>query len=85
MAERMLNKGSQFDYRTMRKSIDQYEKIKRTLSNNKRALSTSYVRSPLPLIALGKSKVNIQAKKRTVPIKFEESSEDNPEFIDCVN
>jgi hypothetical protein len=43
----------------MRKSIDEYEKIKKTLSNNKRALSTSYVRSPLPLIPLGKSKVNV--------------------------
>jgi hypothetical protein len=78
----MLTKESQLDYKTMRKSIEEYEKIKKTMNNNKRALSTNYIPNSLPTIGLTKSKVKITAKdKPSMVIKYEESPEDNPEFL----
>lgn len=64
----------------MRKSMEEYEKIKRTMSNNKRALSTSYISNPLPLIGMNKSKVKIELKELPF-IKYEECEYDNPEFL----
>ena len=48
MAERLLSKESHFDYKAMRKSMEQYERIKKTMINNKKAMATL---QPLPSIA----------------------------------
>lgn len=51
MAERLLAKESFLDHKAMRKSIEQYEHLKRAMSNNKKALySPSLVRTSLPSI-----------------------------------
>lgn len=78
LAERMLTKESQLDYRAMRKSMEEYERIKRTISNNKRALSTSYAPLPLPNISQHTSKSKVAQKNQQILIKYEECEEDNP-------
>lgn len=42
-AERLISRESVFNSRIMRRDIEEYEKLKRTLSNNKKALKTSLV------------------------------------------
>jgi hypothetical protein len=49
MAERMLTRESHLGQGSMRRSIQHYERIKRTIANNKRALSLP--RAPLPALA----------------------------------
>ena len=63
MAVRMLKEESMLGQKNMRKSLEQYERIKRTMINNKRAMSTHNVRN-LPVIPLKKSKIqlNLRAK-----------------------
>lgn len=55
MADRMLHRNSQLDHKIMKKSMDEYVKIKKTITNNKRALSVSRVTGPLPTISLNRS------------------------------
>jgi hypothetical protein len=55
----------------MRKSIEDYERIKKTMNNNKRALSTNHVPHPLPSIGLARSKVKVHLKERPILIKYE--------------
>jgi hypothetical protein len=51
MAERLLAKESCLDHRAMRKSIEQYEQLKRAMTNNRRVLyASSITRSSLPSI-----------------------------------
>ena len=49
MAERMLTRESHLGQGSMRRSIQHYERIKRTITNNKRALSLP--RAALPALA----------------------------------
>lgn len=71
MAERMLTKESYLDYRGMRKSMEEYERIKRTISNNKKALATSCAQ-PLPNISQHTSKSKVTQKNQQIIIKYEE-------------
>lgn len=41
MAERLLAKESSLDRKSMRKSMEKYESIKKTMNNNKRAMYVS--------------------------------------------
>lgn len=50
MAERLLARESQFDHKAMRKSIEEYESIKKTMSNNKKAMMSSKTRPSLPAL-----------------------------------
>lgn len=61
MAERMLTRESQFGQNNMRKSIEQYERLKRTMANNKRALSLSHG-AQLPTIGLSRSRGSMKGK-----------------------
>lgn len=62
MADRMLHQSSQLDHKIMRKSMEEYEKIKKTICNNKRALSVSRVIGPLPTISLNRSSKKLVLK-----------------------
>jgi hypothetical protein len=59
MAERMLNKQSELDHKQMQRSIDEYEHIKKTIANNKRALSLSI--APLPTLSAKKTEQKAKA------------------------
>ena len=51
MAERLLAKESFVGQKNMRRSIDEYEQLKKTMSNNRRVLHpTSVFKSSLPAI-----------------------------------
>ena len=51
MAERLLAKESFFDHKAMRRSIDEYEQVKRTMNNNRRILfAGSPDRTSLPAL-----------------------------------
>ena len=78
MAERMLTKESQLDHKSMRRSMEEYERIKRTISNNKKALSSSCAPMPLPNISQHTSKSKVARKNPQMLIKYEECEEDNP-------
>lgn len=65
----------------MRKSIEQYDRIKKTLANNKRAMSLSYA-APLPSIGISKSRTGLKAKggkRKEERGKSEEPVEREPE------
>jgi hypothetical protein len=74
MAERLLAKESFFDHRAMRRSIDHYEQLKKSMTNNRRALCNSTVIKPsLPVLTvLSRKKEASSGAKNKVALNYEE-------------
>lgn len=75
MAQRLLTKQSGLDHRTMRRSMDDYERIKQTIANNKRALG----RNTLPQLELSRTRVREEESLRP---QHSQSRQHNPEQSD---
>jgi len=73
MAERMLNKSSHLDHKYMQRSIEQYERIKKTMTNNRRVLSLSIAHhslAPLPSISTKKGETKVRENPPEKMINF---------------
>ena len=63
MAERLMMKESTLSYKAMRRSIEEYERIKKTMNNNKKALNTTNG-ATLPSLSLKRTRFVEDRKSR---------------------
>ena len=79
----MLAKDSFVGHKNMRRSIDEYEQLKRTMSNNRKVLHPSSVfKSSLPAIDKRREMMSESCVKKNVTISYHEESSFNPEFME---
>lgn len=65
MAERLLTKQSSLDRKLMRRSMEQYETIKKTIANNKKAMYASIqYQSGLPLLKDKEHPINKSRRRK---------------------
>lgn len=74
MAERLLSRESQLDRKAMRRSMQQYEKLKKTMINNRKVLSGSGQLGPSLPVFLKKTWRNSE-EKGIMKIKYEQSDD----------
>ena len=74
MAERLLNRESQLDHKAMRRSMQQYQKLKKTMINNRRLLSKSGQLGPSLPVFFKNSQRNSE-EKDIMKVKYEQSEQ----------
>jgi len=71
MAEKMLKQESHFDYKSMRKSMEKYDSIKKTMYNNKKKNHSNFLLPPANInVENSKVNVKVEEKKKMPMIRY---------------